>query len=868
MLLYINHTGNTMLGRCRVLGRHRIPVTRISENIYVKRWNSTSNPIPQPIEKQKNDNVEGENSVIEPIEDIKDFIKEEKIIESKSEINDDDEILKVNEFKHRQEIKPQLMDLPWEVPTKKSEEIEDESTKGGLPWEVKEDNEESSGGVNNNEHVEEAFDPSKNELILAPLKKKSSVIQKLKPRKSIYIKETQKKNNENLSLNAERNYKNLMQFKFNANHDDFIKIIDELKPVNNIVTIKQLTDISTNLDKSFRDKQIREYLTTKVPGIILRKSHTKKKMINKLISEYWKLKVTLDTTADLLCETRIDLSNKRDLFLLLSNKGFLPQHWSLIGAQLSLGKTTNELYVKGSKNIVNFVSASWNDLLNNISTDHIDLTKIKEIYSKVGKKLDIETLQNKCGVHFDKVTMNENNYILSAIKNNSISDVKIELLKATEYRHGSNNIIINELLERAKIEDGKLLYKMEINDETLPWYIKPENYFRYAMAKPRINQSLLNDANVFTDILSKEVQDLKVEVEQAKEKFEYNYIQNSSNNKFKEVNKYDDKFFRIERGDDVLLNKVDEDSKLDNKTIEKELNDVKFTNNPKRLMLDNVINVKFGKLLHNRDNNNDYYFNENLPECIRNLSKLELMDKESRLFGDTGGIMNKFNKQLYIKLIPNGFWKDQIDKFIKYPTVELLIDLKDSKLEVNKFSAFISEYEKNININLPKLDVDLKFQNSLNSMLVYNKDQWILNGRKEEEFEGDEVNETKDDIEKENNDNNIIKNKKIINMFISQVGKGRFDIKRIDGLRGVIRQFQHKPYLFYFDKEKEGIKYCAIEVEYLKSIELEYKGYPVSLILKDNGETEKFEISMVKEGNEDMSKFIDTSLSLATVLSQ
>lgn len=859
-----------MLGRYKALTRSRL----LARQLPIIRWNSTTNPIPQPIQKQKIDDVE-ESSVNEPTDDFRNLFKETPI-ETKPEVTEEDEMMKINEFKHRENVTPQLMDLPWQTPSKEqsnsldSIENELESFEGGLPWEdSKEISEET---FQENDVVEEAVDPSTNELILAPLKKKSSVIQKLKPRKSVYVKETMNKNNENIAFKVERDYKSLMQFKYNATHDDFISIIDELKPLSNIVTIKQLTDISQNLDKSFRDKQIREYLTTKCPGIVLRKSHTKKKMINKLISEYWKLKVTLDRTADLLCETRIDLSNKRDLFLLLSNKGFLPQHWSLIGAQLSLGKTTKELFVKGSKNIVDFVTASWNDLLNNVSTDTIDLSKIKKVYESVGKKLDIELLQNECSVHFDKVQIEENNYVLSAIKNSSISNAKVELLKATEYRHGCNSMVIEELVERAKKEDGELLYKMEVNDESLPWYIKPDNYFRYAMTKPRIHESLLSDSSMFTDILSKEVQDLKVEVEEAKEKFEYNYIKRDDVGEFKSSEKYDRKFFRLGKSDDVNTDEVNDKIKLDNEKIDRELKDIDFVANPKRLMLDNVVSVKFGRLLTNRKNEKDVYFNENLPDCIRNLSELELMDKESHLFGDSGGIMNKFNKQVYIKLIPNGFWKNQMDKFIQYPTVELLIDLKDGRLEVNKFSAFISEYEKNINVNVPYLDIDLKFQNSYNSMLVYNKDQWILNGRKEEEFDEEIMEETHDKKEDGEDtatvkESNIVKTKRQINMFISQVGKFKYDIRRIDGLRGVLRQFKHKPYLFHFDNEDVGVKYCAVQVEYLRSIELEHSGYPVSLILRDDGEHERVEVSMLDD-KEDRNAFIDSSLSLATKLSK
>ncbi|KAG0683393.1 hypothetical protein C6P40_004070 [Pichia californica] len=809
-----------MLGRCKCVINVR-PYSFIINNGpaqkgLIRRWNSTLDTKPLDLNENKDLKIEDKKE-----NDNKEFEKTDLPLENLSKDND-----KNIDFDE---------DLPWSYNESPETIVE-----------------------NNNIPSISNVDPSKSELILAPLKKKHSPIERLTLKKKI-ISQANDKN-----LKIERDYKNLMQFKHTVSNDDFLNIIEELKPTNSVITIKQLSELSLNLDKAFRLKQIREYIETSCPEIVMKKTMSKKKLINLIISEHWRLKVTLDPTDDLLEETRLDLSNKRDLFLLLSNRGFLPQHWSLIGAQLSLGKSRKELVVRGSKNIVNFVQASWNDLLNNISTDTLDLREVTQFYDRLGKKLDLNTLQKECGVYFDKVNVENDSYVLSAIKNISISNAKIEILKATEYRSGcDNNLVLKELIDDAIKEDKDMVIKMEISDDCLPWYIKPENYFRYSIVKKRLRESLLSDESMIFESLNKEVQELKIEVEEAKEKFEFNYLESEKGgNNDKAI---DNKFFHIKENQDIIKPSTILD-KINIENFEKEINKCEFTNknDESKLMLDNVISVKFGKLLFEKGKNlQNTYFSENLSEVIRNVGKLEVMDKNARLFGTTGGIMNRFIKQIYVKLIPNGFWGGNFNHFVKYPSIEILFELKDGKLRVNQFSSFLSEFEKNIEVGLPENEIDLKFQNSYNSMFIYNKDQWLLNGYKEENFRGDNLGEE---------DNDIVRNKQLINMFIAQISKGSFDIKRRDGLVGMLQQFKYKPYSFHFPKQTkngkmEVVKYSPIKVEFVQTMELDYKGLPVCFELRDDGEHEKVEVSMLKEGVE-MDEFVQHSTDLARFLSQ
>ncbi|TID14793.1 hypothetical protein CANINC_004464 [Pichia inconspicua] len=740
---------------------------------------------------------------------------------------------------------------------KKTQEEEERETYSNLPWEA--ENNESVADTElpwDQDPLEpvqptvEPIDPSKNELILGPVRKKTSIIEKLKKTKK--TSHNDKLGNETLAFKVERDYKNLMQYRQNISPESFCNIIDELKPKDPVITIKQLTELAHTLDKSFRMKQLKAYIDEACSEITVKKSDNKKKLISRIISEHWKLKVTLDPTKDLVVETKIDLSEKRDLFFLLSNRGFLPQHWSLIGAQLSLGKSRKELVVRGSKNIVNFVQASWNDLLNNLSTDTIDMKSIKKFCEEQNKTLNLELLQQESGVYFDKLEltfMDENEtgdsdtYVLSSIKNSMINKAKTELLNATQFRVGCSKIVLFELVKECK----KILIEEEVSDDSLPWFIEQEKYFRYASEKRRQCESLLSDDSMIARALSDEVEKLRVEVEEAKEKFEFNYVETDEDReKFEEMKKKDAEFFKL-NNDNILKPDVDEIVKqIDIARLEKELSDIKVNRDISKLMLNDVISVKFGKILVEKNNLENTYFNPNINEVIRNIGKLELMDKEAKFFGPTGGILNRFSKQAHVQLIPNGFWKNNLDNFLKFPSIDILIDMKDNRLEVNRFTSFVCEAERDVEIAIPELEYDLKFQNSVNSMFIYNKDQWILNGRTAEEF-GD-------------NHDDMVLNKQQLNMFISQIGKKRLDLKRPEGTKGLIKQLKAKPYSLQFGNEV--VKYVALRVEIVRNLELDYKGRPVILELRDDGSHEKVEVQMLHERGA-IAEFVKDAVSFA-----
>ncbi|GAV28085.1 hypothetical protein PMKS-001553 [Pichia membranifaciens] len=219
-----------MLGRYKFILKHRLPLSvprypTFQSPIY-RRWNSSSGSASSIVQESKN------NSDKEPKESA-----ENELLETETETGIEN-VHSAEKIERHQNVKPEFLSFPWENAEKENHSVDEE-----LPW--------ASNTETEAEPILEtdSADPSKSELILAPLRKKSSPIERLTPRKSVSHRADR---SSGVNFQIERDYKNLMQFKYNVSSDDFINIIEELKPSTPVVTVKQLTELSLNLDKSFR----------------------------------------------------------------------------------------------------------------------------------------------------------------------------------------------------------------------------------------------------------------------------------------------------------------------------------------------------------------------------------------------------------------------------------------------------------------------------------------------------------------------------------------------------------------------------------------------------------------------------------------
>ena len=250
-----------------------VPISHIYVNGYSGRvrWNSTNTENVQPPQSQDETNAE---TSIGNVPERTNVLEERQVSDVGASMTELEET-------HPTEMKMDTA-VSKELPQEEGISFSfDDEAEGALPWETNTTRKEKPFS---RERIEknpgDVVDPAKSELILAPLKKKSSPLQKLTPNKRSYdVKKKSSKDDHNMNLSVERDYKNLLQFKYVVSDDDFLNIIDELRPSSDIVSIKQLTELTQNLNKSFTQKQLRIYLQERCPEISVKASSTKKKMI-------------------------------------------------------------------------------------------------------------------------------------------------------------------------------------------------------------------------------------------------------------------------------------------------------------------------------------------------------------------------------------------------------------------------------------------------------------------------------------------------------------------------------------------------------------------------------------------------------------
>ncbi|QPG74849.1 hypothetical protein FOA43_002185 [Brettanomyces nanus] len=697
-----------------------------------------------------------------------------------------------------------IADMLRDIPTESASNIL-------LPWE-----ENTEGNDEDN-----AQNSSTDHLILAPFRRKYSPLEKF------HIGRTQEKNksnrlNENYFnvVDFERDVKSLMVFKQDISSTQLYNKIDEFKPKEAVISAKRYNQLVGDLKSAFKLSQLRHYAEEKeIVGVT--KSITKARLITKIIKDYWKVSLS-DRVIDqssLNTEAHIALQNRRELFLLLSHRGYITNSWSRLGAKLSLSPENDELIVSGSPNIVSFVQVSWNELLNNVQSITLKLKKLRNFYdTELHREMPIDALQELSNVYFDKISDNDQLYVLSSFTQANLSLAKSALLAATEYSGTAT-----KELDKTTLTRTDLIYK-EYNDPSLPWYAANGGpIYRLKVPKIRTGQSSSLSDVTKTSSLFEELKELKEAVDKSEERFEMNFIDVQKSGKTKEEPKEtEDAERRIETTNTPAFD-FDSLSKSLLQPVEK-----------KSDWMPNIINATLGRVLfQGKSTSSNMFFHSNFPEVNRKLSQLSLLDKESHLFGSAGGIKNQFTHVLQIKLVPDGFKK--FTNFKDLPNIEIWFDVHRNQVDLQSCNMFVNECECNYHIPLPQYGTDVKFQSSFNSMLINS------------EF-----------------DDNLIFNKKQkpLFKFLNRIPDDLLDLGEANSVSRLVNSIQNHTIAIKLDdryrkdsagntkKINKNVPYLITSVSRKRSIELEFEGVPVIYEVVDDTNGERYEVSILSKVNE------------------
>lgn len=708
--------------------------------------------------------------------------------------------------------------------------------------------------------TETAVDPTRAELILGPIKKKPMN----RNRKSSTLKDDS-------SFSITNNFKDLLEFKHLISDTDMISSIESLKPSEQIISLVQLTEITKSMDRMCRRNHLVDYLKEKSPELISKigsKALTKKSIIKAIITQLWDLKIdqsNMDTSAEVTYT--IDLTHKRDLFLLSSSRGVLFDHWSLMGAKLSINTSTKELIVKGSQNIVDFVQTSWNQMLNGVVSKQFKLNPLLELFKTYHGSEEqwsglISEIQQNTGAYFELIDKGSNIYLVSAINKHVLRSVKTEFIKLMNFQDQSNITVLNSLQPEG-------LFKIDTPDKLLPWYVQSQKLSQHFKSKERSFKSKLANELVETEELSKEIQQLRLDVNQATDLFEYNFI-NSDEEAMKNREKADmiDSFFNLPTYIDMDIPVDTTMQKIDTSYVEKKLEPSSRLNLTEQNLIDlePITSAKFGHLM-NSDSSKLTYFNPQIADITRKVSNLPLLNKSLTVIGESGGIKTNFSNHLSIKLSSDILSTNKNH----LPSLEIVINLKGSAVELQSFDQsrlwdlFMTESEQLVQVPSSfesNIDYDISLINSKNSLLVYNLQDCINNGKDDKLL--------KKIMEDEANNISFF-NRSSVNKSLNLINRKSWDIRKYQDFENLIKGISSKtfnlalPLKIDDNTTMNTYKYHVVDVELVKTLELDFMDSPLIYEVRDNTQDTKVNLSLIKE-NEPLPDFIKKSLQLAKYL--
>lgn len=169
---------------------------------------------------------------------------------------------------------------------------------------------------------------------------------------------------------------------------------------------------------------------------------------------------------DLLVQNSYKLS-KSDLFLLLSENGYILQYLSRVGAKISFDPTEDKIIFVGTASQVNNAEINLTSILNNSHREQINLAAIKKLFLEKYNEFSLNTIGRNTEVYFNH--LQNDDYELITLNANQIKRSKRLLLWLLNYnQHLKENILVNTT-------DATFIpFK---DDDSLAWNNRNQNLF-------------------------------------------------------------------------------------------------------------------------------------------------------------------------------------------------------------------------------------------------------------------------------------------------------------------------------------------------------------------------------------------------------
>lgn len=176
--------------------------------------------------------------------------------------------------------------------------------------------------------------------------------------------------NEALSETLLKDTENLLKFRKNASLEQLFHSIDSLKPAMTNISQENYTELQERIMNAFTIKQLRAYINKLDPShnLITSNRLVKHKLVDQIFTKLWNGKISQNL---INLETKtIKLTERHSKLLLLTQNGKILKNLTRLNPHLfiQLNLSQNELRITSTKDILEFIEISLNNILNNVCT--------------------------------------------------------------------------------------------------------------------------------------------------------------------------------------------------------------------------------------------------------------------------------------------------------------------------------------------------------------------------------------------------------------------------------------------------------------------------------------------------------------------
>lgn len=510
----------------------------------------------------------------------------------------------------------------------------------------------------------------------------------------------------------------------NVPQNTFSNLIDELKPSSTIISRTKYLQLKDKLANGFKKNQLSTYVSefySVNPHLNQRVgSRTKAGYASKILDDVWQIKPTDSDVTDFYTTLAVKLS-KTDLFLLLSEKGFLIQYLARAGVKISLD-AHDGIKFTGIQSHVRSAEILLASMLSKALREKIDLSYIKSLFLEKYNEFLIDKIIKNTEVSFEQIE--DDTYELISINPKQFNRAKRLLVWLLNYNdHIQNHLIISNTDQQPRLLPFK-------DDESLSWDLRLVNLFKLEADVTR-SESIARDFERFEFDSNKTEQilaDIGYDISRAKsgshqmmELESWNLLQKlgitqdpsktepeSSKPMTPEEDTVVDQSPSISEFTDEEID--DMYSKLTDFQYRKNLcGEVDSNLNPP------IFTITFGNILFESEdtqtiNHLKYQFNTNIPLMNDKALSLPLFEQRDLSIKDINHFINNdpHTYAVQLKFLPSPYGEDHTEH-MKYPPVEIWADLINGKIiNVESMNVVTVEGENNVYLSRPNAISDFK----------------------------------------------------------------------------------------------------------------------------------------------------------------